>query len=1054
MKRKRIMALVMAGVLLWGTVGFESYADPGQETEQQTSEQNETVQKPEDDEEANEPAGSAVQEASEPADDAGQEVQEPADSADAGEAAGAIEATEEESIRSLDEVPDIADNTAVEDQIIVLYEEPKSDNVRSLELHDAEIAEGESLGDTVDVLTPAAGVNVDEMIRELEQRPGVAAVSRNQMVETSALPNDPGITQGLAWQFEKVGAGEVWNQLGNGTAVKVAVIDTGVNINHEDLRGRCEIGYDYVAGSGSTMTDLGGHGSAVSGVIVSTANNGIGLAGIAGNAPVKVVAYRTGGLYENDKNLSVSYIVAALERVTARADIQVVNMSFGSGSSSSVLERAVRNASEAGKILVASSGNDGDTRYNYPASYDEVISVGATTSGDGIASFSVRNSKVDLCAPGADIFTTAHIDQYYRVINGTSFSSPAVAAAAAVVKSVNERLSADEVEQILIDTSQDLGTRGRDNTYGHGRIQLDEAVSAAREAMVEELTLTSFTTDLPSPQDDSQTIWLYAEANGGKGEIHYKFTATLNGETEILSDYDFTYSDRGRTSWYPSEEGTYTLRAYAKDESGQEVSTSMRYEIYLKEYAFTSFEVNLQSPQPAGTELALDARSELPDRHYYKFTATSLDNGAETVIQDWERDSYRGVIWTPDTPGKYKLTVYSRRNLTTDPSEDRYYIEASIEYEIKDPSFVSANIASPTIYKKYTYGSEVTLQAEVRGGTGAYEYKFAVRSGNGQETVIQDYSASDSVGWVPQELGEQTLVYYVRDSAGTEGTTSRTVTVDRPEIRITSFYSTREGPYIGENFRIWETAIGGYGELQYKTVAVSERETVVIQDWSTKDSPMWAPMKTGTYDVYFYARDELGTQEQAQIIINVRQPFADVNSGDWYYEYVESIYANRIMTGMDSEHFGPGDSLARAQFATILHRLNGTPTVGYTARFRDVAAGAWYTDAILWAADTNVVTGYSNGNFGPGDNINREQMALMMYRYANYKNYDTSKKADFTQYQDADRVSSFAREAMRWAVGNGIITGKYNETVLDPQGNASRAECATIITRFMNMYGG
>lgn len=208
MKRKRIIALVMAGVLLWGTVGFESYADPGQETEQQTSEQDETVQEPEDDEEASEPAGSAVQEASEPADDAGQEVQEPSDSADAGEAAGA---TEEESIRSLDEVPDIADNTAVEDQIIVLYEEPKSDNVRSLELHDAEIAEGESLGDTVDVLTPAAGVNVDEMIRELEQRPGVAAVSRNQMVETSALPNDPGITQGLAWQFEKVGADEVWN---------------------------------------------------------------------------------------------------------------------------------------------------------------------------------------------------------------------------------------------------------------------------------------------------------------------------------------------------------------------------------------------------------------------------------------------------------------------------------------------------------------------------------------------------------------------------------------------------------------------------------------------------------------------------------------------------------------------------------------------------------------------------------------------------------------------------------------------------------------------------
>ena len=96
MKRKRIMALVMAGVLLWGTVGFESYADPGQETEQQTSGQDEIGQEPEDDEEASEPADSAAQEASEPADDAGQEVQEPPDSADAGEAAVAIEATEEE----------------------------------------------------------------------------------------------------------------------------------------------------------------------------------------------------------------------------------------------------------------------------------------------------------------------------------------------------------------------------------------------------------------------------------------------------------------------------------------------------------------------------------------------------------------------------------------------------------------------------------------------------------------------------------------------------------------------------------------------------------------------------------------------------------------------------------------------------------------------------------------------------------------------------------------------------------------------------------------------
>ena len=182
-------------------------------------------------------------------------------------------------------------------------------------------------------------------------------------------------------------------------------------------------------------------------------------------------------------------------------------------------------------------------------------------------------------------------------------------------------------------------------------------------------------------------------------------------------------------------------------------------------------------------------------------------------------------------------------------------------------------------------------------------------------------------------------------------------------------------------------------------------------------------------------------------------PFTDVSGADWFYDEVEYAYTNGIMTGKDADTFAPYEFLARAQFAVILHRMNDEPEVTYADTFRDVGKDIWYTDAILWAADTKVVTGYSNGNFGPGDNINREQMALMMYRYANYKGYDTSVRADFGQYQDAASVSDFAAEAMQWAVGEKIITGKYNETQLDPKGNASRAECATIMMRFMEKYG-
>lgn len=197
-----------------------------------------------------------------------------------------------------------------------------------------------------------------------------------------------------------------------------------------------------------------------------------------------------------------------------------------------------------------------------------------------------------------------------------------------------------------------------------------------------------------------------------------------------------------------------------------------------------------------------------------------------------------------------------------------------------------------------------------------------------------------------------------------------------------------------------------------------------------------------------------GCSTQIQIYSYPPMRFSDVNYSTWYYGYVEYVYALGLMTGLSDTYFGASDPLARAQFATILYRINEEPEVEYSPVFADVPDGVWYTDPILWASEQGVVTGYSTGKFGPGDYINREQMAVMMYRYAQSREYDTSKRADFSNFSDGAYVSDFAVEAMRWAVGTGIISGKDNETRLDPQGNANRAECATIITRFVSIYGG
>ena len=179
--------------------------------------------------------------------------------------------------------------------------------------------------------------------------------------------------------------------------------------------------------------------------------------------------------------------------------------------------------------------------------------------------------------------------------------------------------------------------------------------------------------------------------------------------------------------------------------------------------------------------------------------------------------------------------------------------------------------------------------------------------------------------------------------------------------------------------------------------------------------------------------------------------FPDVSEGDWFYNEVQFVNKNGIMTGLGNGDFGPYVELSRAHFVVMLYRLEGTPEADQEINYPDVTKGEWYTDAVKWATKNNIVTGYDNtGMFGIADAITREQMATMMCRYARYKGYDTTEKADFSKFEDGNRVSEFAKEAMEWVVGSGIIKGKFEGKQLDPQGNTSRAEAAIVMARFMN----
>ncbi len=179
-----------------------------------------------------------------------------------------------------------------------------------------------------------------------------------------------------------------------------------------------------------------------------------------------------------------------------------------------------------------------------------------------------------------------------------------------------------------------------------------------------------------------------------------------------------------------------------------------------------------------------------------------------------------------------------------------------------------------------------------------------------------------------------------------------------------------------------------------------------------------------------------------------QNPFTDVNENDWFFDAVQYTNENGIFSGITSSNFEPNTPVTRAMMVAVLYRAEGSPTADTNSKFADVSPEAYYAQAVVWAEENNIVYGFSDTVFAPEQNITREQIAAIMERYADYKGQTTDEAGDLTQFADSDEISWWAVENVRWAVGRGIISGKGNN-ILDPLGNATRAEIASIIMRFI-----
>ena len=184
--------------------------------------------------------------------------------------------------------------------------------------------------------------------------------------------------------------------------------------------------------------------------------------------------------------------------------------------------------------------------------------------------------------------------------------------------------------------------------------------------------------------------------------------------------------------------------------------------------------------------------------------------------------------------------------------------------------------------------------------------------------------------------------------------------------------------------------------------------------------------------------------------------FGDLTAAAWYHDGVHYCLENGLMRGVSGGKFLPDGSTTRAQLVTVLWRLEGSPETTGAVRFGDTAGGAWYTEAVRWAAGCGVVKGYDNGCFGPNDAVTREQMAAILYRYAQHKGYDVSAGEDtnILSFDDAFAVSEYAIPAMQWACGSGMVHGIARDggMLLAPRDTTTRAQAATLIMRFQSAF--
>lgn len=873
--------------------------------------------------------------------------------------------------------------------IVKWNEEAHSDFIQSSHI----ISYIENLG--IYVARPSAEEQLTEWLNRWTNDPGVEYVHYSEPVELLATPNDE-LYKNQSY-LKQIHAPEAWDIANENTSMTIAIVDTGIDLTHADLKDNLVAGVNLI-NVGSLPQDDHGHGTSVAGVIAAIGNNGMGVAGIAWKAkimPIKAIEADGQG---NEDKLGEGILYAVDHGA------KIIVLSVGLHRYSPFLEEVSEYAESKGVLLISAVGNEGKA-VKYPAAYPTVLAVGGVGPDNKVMLESNYGPEVDIVAPWK-VYTTA-LGGDYEYKQGTSMGAPQVAGAAALVWSRYPTMKPHEVRNLLLQTAEDIEDKGWDPYSGYGLLRVDRALK------------DTYKIDMYEPNDQSDTArrlpldtmvigalnkgsdqdWFYIDSPyQGKVELTFEFMGTAGAEGVVITHYS---SNQAKGTVYSNVEkqkivipvtksrsriqikfmnpNTATIAQYKittsfqiyKDDFEDNDRQYKAYSIVAEQQALTGtfHQVNDQDwfsieVEKTGTLSA----SVFPDTVRMDVAIMIQKSGEKALLVDRFAEGVEETINSYEvTPGRYYLLVSNVISDEAYPVRGEYELELDFSPKLTDPN-------EPN--DKYFTATSMSFSTDYKG-------------------LIDPTSDLD---WFTFSLSKDSAVQ-MRVRGIPDNAIMLMTLLDQKQTQIQVNLNTR-----------------GESELSIKRV-----------------------LPKGTYYV------KLGSNQAFQNTMyrfDVRTEaliagFQDIR-GHWAQKNITSLVNRSIVSGYGDYTFRPNRSITRSEAIALIAKafsLKDTTSVN----FEDLSSKHWAYSYIRQGVEAGIIAGYEDGTFRPDQAITRAEMTVMIAKALNLKG--TQGSTPFIDINPNNWATPFIHEMK----AKGYIAGYANGT-FQPNGKATRAEYVTVLT--------